>query len=130
MGLFEIGKRKREFLCPEAKFKLRLITLHTCTCEVILRLYRNKLDIAQRGEGVRGGESVSGRSVPPLWSPEAEPLPGGFSAARHDTIKCNFTAAPRAGKERFLCLFQIKYFFIDISFTNIINTMIHFISII
>ena len=33
---------------------------------------------------------------------------GSFSVARRGTKKCNFTAAPQAGKERFLYLFQIK----------------------
>ena len=78
--LTEIGKRKREFVYREAEFKLRSIILRTCTCEVISHLYRNKLDVAERG----------GRG------PGAEPLSRGFSAA------------PQAGKERFLCLFEIK----------------------
>ena len=52
--LSEIGKRKREFVCREAVFKLRLIILRTCTCEVISHLYRNKLDVAERGEGIQG----------------------------------------------------------------------------
>ena len=48
-----------------------------------------------------------GGEVPPR-DPGAEPFSGGFSAARRGTIKCNFTAAPQAGKERFLCLFLMK----------------------
>ena len=47
-------KRKREFFCRGAEFKLRLIILRTCTCEVISHLYRNKLDVAERGEGSKG----------------------------------------------------------------------------
>ena len=35
----------------------------------------------------------------------------GFSAARRVTMKCNFTAAPQAGKEGFLCLFQINFLY-------------------
>ena len=52
--LSKTGKRKREFVRQEAEFKLRLIILRTCTCEVISHLYRNKLDVAERGEGVQG----------------------------------------------------------------------------
>ena len=51
----EIGKRKREFVCRGAEFKLRLIILRMCTCEVISHLYRNKLDVAQREERGPGG---------------------------------------------------------------------------
>ena len=36
-------------------------------------------------------------------------LLGGFPAACHGTIKCNFTAAPQAGKDGFLCLFKINF---------------------
>ena len=43
-----------------------------------------------------------------LRGPGVEPLSGSFSAARRGTIKFNFTAAPQAGKQRFLYLFQIK----------------------
>ena len=53
----EIGKRKREFVCREAELKLRLIILRTCTCKVISYLYRNKLDIAGREEGVQGAKA-------------------------------------------------------------------------
>ena len=45
-----------------------------------------------------------------VGGPGAEPLSGDFSAARRGTIKCNFTATPQAGKDRFLCLFQIKWY--------------------
>ena len=94
------------------EFKLRLIILRTCTCEVISHLYRNKLDVVERGGGVQAAKApvggLGGEAPPP--GPGAEPLLSGFSAARHGTIKCNFTAAPQAGKERFLCLFQIKSF--------------------
>ena len=82
--------------------------LRTCICEVISHLYRNKLDVAQRGKGVQGAKApVRGLGDEPLppGGPGAEPLSGGFSAARRGIIKCNFTAAPRAGKGRFLCLF-------------------------
>ena len=47
--LSAIRKRKREFVCRGAEFKLRLIVLRTCTCGVISHLYRNKLDVAERG---------------------------------------------------------------------------------
>ena len=47
----------------------------------------------------------------PSRGPGAEPHPGGFSATRRGTIKCNFTAVPQAGKERFFCLFKINDFF-------------------
>ena len=47
--LSEIRKRKREFVCRGAEFKLRLIVLRTCTCGVISHLYRNKVDVAERG---------------------------------------------------------------------------------
>ena len=50
-----------------------------------------------------------GGEFPPR-GPAAEPFSGGFSAARCRSIKCNFTAAPQAGKERFLYLFQINPF--------------------
>ena len=80
---------------------MRLTELRTCTCGVISNLYRNKLDVAERGEGGLGGEGPGGKSggePPPLPpTPEglgAKPLLGGFSAARRGTIKCNFTAAP------------------------------------
>ena len=83
---------------------MRLIILRTCTCEVISHLYRNKLDVGERGERGPGGEGPSGRSG-------AKPLSGSFSVACRGTIKCNFTAVPQAGKERFLYLFQIKLFY-------------------
>ena len=90
---------------------MRLIVLRTCTCGVISHLYRNKIDVAERGEGGPGGECPGSRSggEAPSRGPGAGPLSGGFSAARRDTIKCNFTAGLQAGKERFLCLFQIKF---------------------
>ena len=49
--------------------------------------------------------------TPPPSGPGLEPLSGGFSAARRGTIKCNFTAAPQAEKERFFCLFQIIIYY-------------------
>ena len=49
--------------------------------------------------------------VRPPSGPGAEHFSGGSSATRRGTIKCNFTAAPQAGKERFLCLFQINKFY-------------------
>ena len=62
---------------------MRLIVQRTCTRRVILRLYPNKLDVAEgRGEGGPGGEGSDGRSgggEPP--DPGAEPLLRGFSAA-------------------------------------------------
>ena len=54
-SLSGIGKRKRKFVCRGAEVQLRLIVLHTCTCEQILHLYRNKFDIA--GRGSRGRKS-------------------------------------------------------------------------
>ena len=107
--LSEIEKRKREFVCRGAEVKLRLIVQRTCTCGVISHFYRNKLDVAERGDGGPGGEGLGGRSrasspPPPPASPGAEALSGSFSAARRSTIKCNFPAAPQAGKERFFCL--------------------------
>ena len=89
---------------------MRLIVLRTCTRGVISHLYRNKLDVAERGEGGPGGEGPvesSGGEAPSRGS-GAEPLSGGFSAARRGTIKCNFTVPLQAGKKRFLYLFQIK----------------------
>ena len=113
--IYKIEERKREFVYRGAEVELRLIVLRTCTCGVISHLYRNKLDIAERGERGSGGEGFGGRSrgqAPPPSRPEAraDPLSGGFFAARRGTIKCNFIAAPQAGKERFLCLFPIKSF--------------------
>ena len=55
---------------------------------------RNKLDDAGRGERAPGVEG-------PSRGPGVEPFSGGFSSA------------PQAGKERFLCLFQINEFIID-----------------
>ena len=63
--LSEIGKRKREFVWRGAKFKLRLIILRTCTCEVISHRYRNKLDVAQREGRGPGDGGPSGRSGGP-----------------------------------------------------------------
>ena len=117
--LSEIGRRKREFVYREAEFKLRLIIRRTCTGEVISHLYRNKLDVAERGERGPGGEGPSGRSGGGGGQGRSL-FRGGFSAVRRGTIKCNFTtvrrgtikcnftAAPQAGKERFLCLIQIN----------------------
>ena len=48
---------------------------------------------------------------------ERSPFRGGF-AARHGAIKCNFTAAPQAEKERFLYLFQIKHFILFTALGN------------
>ena len=105
--LSEMGKRKREFVCRGAAVQLRLIIPRTCICGIISHLYRNKLDVAERGEGGPGGEGPSERCggqgpldlLPPFCT---------FSAAHGGIIKCNFTAAPQARKERFFYLFQIK----------------------
>ena len=98
--LSEIRKKNREIVCREAEVKLRLIGLRTCTFRVISNLYRNKLDVVERGDGGSGGkapEGCLGASPPPL-PPRGGASFGGFSAARRDTIKCNFTAVPQAGK--------------------------------
>ena len=42
-------------------------------------------------------------------------------------MKCNFTAAPQAGKERFFCLFQIKDF--TISLDSLIPNLVYDVSI-
>ena len=49
-----------------------------------------------------------GAKPPPPSGSGVAPLSGGFSAARRGTTKCNFTATPQAGKERFSCLFQMN----------------------
>ena len=98
--LSEIGNRKREFAWRGAELKMRLIVLRACTCGVILR----------RGEGGPGGEGPGGRSGVRPHGPGTEPLSGDSSAAHRGTIRCNFTTAPQAGKERFFCLFQIIFF--------------------
>ena len=60
------------------------------------------------------GEKRPRWRAPPLpQGPGVKALSGGFSAARRGIIKCNFTAAPQAGKERFLCPFQIRVFFLS-----------------
>ena len=57
---------------------------------------RNReFDVAERGETSHGGESSDGKC-------------GGRA---HPRFASNFSAAPHAGKEHFLCLFQIKYSF-------------------
>ena len=48
--LFEIRKGKHKFVCRGAEVKFHLIVLRMCICGVISYLYRNKLDIAGRGE--------------------------------------------------------------------------------
>ena len=58
--LSEIRKRKREFVCRGAGFKLSLIMLLTCPCGVISHLYRNKRDVSERGGGSRGGAPFEG----------------------------------------------------------------------
>ena len=62
--LSEIGKRKREFVCRQAEFKLR-----TCTCEVISHLYCKKVDVAERGKEVQRAKApvggLGGRAPPP-----------------------------------------------------------------
>ena len=63
----------------------------------IIYYYRNKIDVAERGGGGPGANvPVGGLGISPSPPPSAgaEPLSGGFSAARRGTIKCNFTAAP------------------------------------
>ena len=88
----------------------RLIVLRTCTCGVTSPLYSNKLDFAERGGMGSRGRRPRWEVCPPS-GPGAKPLSGVFSAVRRGTIKCNFTATPQAGKERFSCLFQIKNIF-------------------
>ena len=66
---------------------------------------------------------------PPPRGPGMEPLSGGFSAARRGTIKCNLTAAPQAGKERFFYIFQINIFsfdkfYFDFQYCSIISQII------
>ena len=92
---------------------MRLIVLRTGTCGVILHLHRNKLDVAEKGEDGPGAEApVGGLGGGGEASPRGiRVLLGGFSAARHGTIKCNFTATPQAGKEHFLCLLQGNAFY-------------------
>ena len=70
--LSETGKRKREFVCRGVEVKLRLIVLRTCLCELLSCLYRNKLDVAERGgkegKGVQGSKAPVGglgREPPP-----------------------------------------------------------------
>ena len=119
--LSEIGKRKRKFVWRAAKVKLRSIVLRTYTCGAISHRYRNKRDVAERGEGAPEGEGPGGRSEwrgPSPWSRGGTPF-GGFSTARRGTIKCKFTAAPQVGKKRFLCLFQIIFFSFNFIFANI-----------
>ena len=79
----------------------------------ITHLYRNKLYVAERRVWGPADEGAGGRSGGRCPSPGSKggTLSGGFSAARRGTIKCNFTAAPQAGKERFLRLFQIMYIY-------------------
>ena len=74
---------------------------------VISHLYLNKFDVAHRGEEIQGAKAPMGSlgGEASARGPGEEPFSGGFSAARRGSIKYNFTAAPRAGKERFLCLF-------------------------
>ena len=55
--LSEIGKRKRESVCRRAEVKLRLIVLRACRCGVIPLLYRNKLNVTERKEGVQGAKT-------------------------------------------------------------------------
>ena len=64
---------------------------------------------------------VGGLGATPPPRPGAEPLSRGFSVAHRGTIKCNFTAAPQAGKERFLCLFQMKVIY---TMTKVLMTII------
>ena len=70
------------------------------------------LTLPEGGTVVPGAKALVGGlgGEAPPQGPGAEPLSGSFSAARRGTIKCNFTAAPQAGKEPFFCLFQIKIF--------------------
>ena len=72
------------------------------------------LTLPKGREGVQEAKAPVGGlggQVPPRGL-GAEPLSVGFSAARRGIIKCNFTAALQAGKERFFCLFQINQFYI------------------
>ena len=69
------------------------------------------LTLPKGGKEVQEAEApvgCLGASLPPRPSPFLE----GFSGARRGTIKCNFTAASQAGKERFFCVSQIKIFFL------------------
>ena len=105
----EIGKRKREFVCQWAEVKLRLIVLRTCTCGVISHLYRNKLDVIERGEGGSGAKALVGglrRDPPPPPPPPGSrsgSLFGGFlrRSSRYNKVQfyCRF-----AGRERALFL--------------------------
>ena len=102
-------KRKREFVYQEEEVKLRLIVMRTCICDVISHPYHNRLDVAERWNRVQGMKAPVaglGGEVPPR-GPGAEPL-SGISVTCRGKIKCNFTAAPQAGKERFLFLLLIK----------------------
>ena len=96
----------KQYDCLGAGVKLRFILLRTCTCVVILHLYRNKLDVAERGSRGRRSRLEVWGVRPFLWGPGVKPLSG----VSLPLVKCNFTAAPQAGKQRFLCLFQIKVF--------------------
>ena len=60
--LSEIGKRKHKFVCRGEEVNLRLIVLRTCTCRIISHVHRNKLDVAERGEGGPGDEGPGRRS--------------------------------------------------------------------
>ena len=81
--LSEIRKRKRKFFCRGTEVKFRLIVLRSCTCGVISHLNRNKLDVAERGEGGPGGEGSGERSGGPSPPPPPPPPPDGdFPVAR------------------------------------------------
>ena len=113
-------QRKHEFVCQDEEVKLHLIVLRTCICGVISHPYHYELDVAERGKRVQGAKAPVaglGGEVPPRGPGGRAPLED-FSVACRGTIKCNFTAPPQAGKQRFLCLFLMK---------NIIN-LYHLIS--
>ena len=100
--LSEIGRRKREFVYREAEFKLRLIIRRTCTGEVISHLYRNKLDVAERGERGPGGEGPSGRSGG--GGPGAEPLSRGVlcRSSRYNKVQLYYRSS-RYNKVQLYC---------------------------
>ena len=87
--LSELRKRKRENICRAAEVKLRLIVMRTGTCGVISHRCRNKLNVAESGEGVQGAMTLIGGLggvPPPSGGSGAEHLSEGFSVARRDTI--------------------------------------------
>ena len=72
--------------------------MRTCTCGVISHLYRNKLDVAKGGKEVQEVKAPVGGLG---WRGPSAESRGGASYR---------VFSPQAGKERFLCLFQIDTF--------------------